>query len=231
LPKLNILAGSNAEWIYFKNLKIFNKIRILPLGRQNYANIMLKKEPSHLFFFFIFLNNFRKVMMRKLFLVIPMVCIMLLLSACSAAKSAENFFWKQSLSITENHIEKSAIPFADAWLEAIPAIQNGHSDKYDEFFSAVKEYEPELKISIAKLRELTPPTAQTAEWQQMKLREWELLYSALVMYMDCWDYDSKVLSGTIDALLAADEKLYESQDAGQKAGLLQVRALEKYFKN
>ena len=166
--------------------------------------------------------------MRKMLAVIPgtlLICLGFLSSSCATAGSAEIRYWNQSLSIDENHLENGAIPFLQVWMKAIPAIQNGHSEKYADFFLAVQEYERGLKRTLDRFGTLTPPTEEAARWQQMQGEAWEILHAALIMYERCWDYDAHVVSGTTEALLAADERLYESQAAQAEADLAHKKAL------
>jgi tetratricopeptide (TPR) repeat protein len=143
----------------------------------------------------------------------------------SASVSAEGRYWERMLSIDVKLLENGAIPFSEAWFQAIPAIQNGQSEKYVDFFQAVKEYRPHVKRTLDAFGDAQPPSGETALWQGMRLEELKILLEALGMYERCWDYDKNLVSGTTEALLAADEKLYEFQSAREKADLMQKKAL------
>ena len=152
-----------------------------------------------------------------------LVCTTLLITACSG----ETAYWVKASQIVNNHIEEGSRPFAEVWVEVIPAIQSGDDTAYEKFSLAVKEYYPYVGEAVLELTKLSPPTQEIAEWQHLQLEEWSLRSEALYMYMNCWDYESGTLIGTQEDLLAADEKMGESQEVGKEAARLRTELVGK----
>jgi len=165
--------------------------------------------------------------MKKILIVIivVLVYIILLTAACNNEMVLTRTYWSKASPILENHIEKGSRPFAEIMVEVTPAIQSGDNKAYEKFFLAVKDYYPYVGEAILELTKLNPPTSKTAEWQRLQLEEWSLRSEALYMYMNCWDYNTETLIGTDEDLLAADEKLWESQEVGKEASSLQIEML------
>ena len=163
--------------------------------------------------------------MKKVIIIaiVMLSCAALLTTACSVGTA----YWVKASQIVNEHIEKGSRPFAEVWVEVIPAIQGGDDTAYEKLFLAVKEYYPYVGEAILELTKLIPPTKEIAEWQHLQLEEWSLRSEALYMYMTCWDYNNGILIGTDEDLLAADEKFKESQKIGQEAARLRTELLGK----
>ena len=163
----------------------------------------------------------------RIVIIVVLVCIALLTTVCSSEASLTRGYWSKASPIVENHIEKGSRPFAEVWIEAIPAIQSGDNVAYEKLFLAVREYYPYVGDAILELTELNPPTNATAKWQLLQLEAWSLRTEALYMYMNCWDYNSGTLIGTDKDLIAADEKFWESQAVSKEADKLLAEMLRK----
>ena len=164
--------------------------------------------------------------MKKALMIIIIV-VLAFTALFTTACSSETAYWVRATQIVNNHIEEGSRPFVEVFLETTAAIQGGDDTAYEKFFLAVKEYYPYVGDAILELTKLSPPTSEIAKWQQLQLEEWSLRSAALYMYMNCWDYTSGTLIGTNEDMLAADEKLQESQEVGQEAARLRVEVLGK----
>jgi len=162
-----------------------------------------------------------------IFLALLLVCTAFLTTACSNVSFLTRDYWTKAVPIVNNYIEKGSRPFAEIWVEVVPAIQSGDYTAYERFFPAVMEFYPYVGEAILELTKLNPPTSETTQWQQLQLEEWSLLSEALYMYMRCWDYKSGTLIGTDEDLGAADEKMNESHVPGKEADRLQIELLKK----